>query len=143
MNFNEFITKYNGKPVDFDGMYSNQCVDLMREYIARVVAQPQGQAGAADFWTAYDKDPVLKLLFDKIPNTPNGIPQPGDIMFWNKNKGGGYGHVAIFISGDVKKFISFDQNWGKPINKNMNDPCKKVTHDYTDILGWLHPKGAK
>ena len=33
MYIEEFINKYNGKKVDFDGVYGAQCVDLVRVYI--------------------------------------------------------------------------------------------------------------
>jgi len=138
MNFDEFIAKYLGKKVDFDGAYGGQCVDLFRQYNKDClgIAQPRGVNGAADFWTNYDSDPNLKNNFDKIPNTPTGLPQKGDVMFWNKNAGGGFGHVAIYIQGNVNSFVSLDQNWP------TLDKVTKTTHDYKNVLGWMRPKGG-
>lgn len=136
MKFPEFVNKYLGKKVDFDGAYGGQCVDLFRKYVQEVLGKPQpiGVVGAADFWTNYEKDPALKDNFDQIVNTPTAIPEEGDVMIWSKKAGGGYGHIGIYISGDVRQFVSFDQNWPS-INK-----CTKTTHNYTNVLGWLRPK---
>jgi hypothetical protein len=70
--------------------------------------------------------------FERIVNDPNGIPQEGDIIIWGKGVGP-HGHVAIFISGDVNKLVSFDQNW------NGVQKCIEVNHNYDDIIGWLRP----
>lgn len=138
MTFDEFISKYLGKKVDFDGAYGGQCVDLFRQYNKDVlgISQPRGVVGAADFWTNYDSDQNLKNNFEKIPNTPTGVPQKGDVMFWNKNAGGGFGHVAIYIEGNVNSFVSLDQNWP------TLDKVTKTTHDYKNVLGWMRPKGG-
>jgi cell wall-associated NlpC family hydrolase len=76
--------------------------------------------------------------FTKILNTPTGIPQKGDIIFWNTTIGSA-GHVAIFISGDAKSFISLDQNWSSP-SATKGSVAAKITHNYTGVAGWLHPK---
>jgi hypothetical protein len=70
--------------------------------------------------------------FERIVNDPNGIPQEGDIIIWGKGLGP-HGHVAIYINGDVMKFVSFDQNW------NNIQKCIEVTHNYDDVIGWLRP----
>ena len=68
MTIDQFITKYLGKKVDWDGAYGGQCVDLFRQYLNDVLnfPQPRGVVGAADFWTNYDSDPNLKNNFQKI-----------------------------------------------------------------------------
>lgn len=136
MTFDTFIKTYLGKKVDYDNAYGGQCVDLFRQYLHDVLglSQPKGVVGAADFWTNYSTDEVLYKNFDKIPNTPTGVPQKGDVMFWNKRAGGGFGHVSIFIEGDVTGFTSLDQNF--PTLSLVT----KTKHTYTNVLGWLHPK---
>jgi hypothetical protein len=47
---------------------------------------------------------------------------------------GPYGHIAIFVNGDVNSFTSFDQNY--PIGS----PCKLVNHNYNNVIGWLRAK---
>jgi len=136
MTLNTFITKYNGKKLDWDNAYGGQCVDLFRFYVHEVLDKPQPKpvVGAADFWTNYDIDPNLKNNFEKILNTPVNVPKKGDVMIWSKKAGGGFGHVGMFIEGDVNRFKSFDQNWRA---LNVSEPTE---HNYTNVLGWLRPK---
>jgi len=135
MTIDQFITKYLGKKVDWDGAYGGQCVDLFRQYLNDVLnfPQPRGVVGAADFWTNYDSDPNLKNNFQKIANSPTGVPAKGDVMVWNKKAGGGFGHIAIFLEGNVNLFTSLDQNW--PTLSKVT----KTVHNYTNVLGWLRP----
>ena len=135
MTLQEFIDKWLGKKCDWDGYYGGQCVDLFRQYVQEVLVfpQPKGVTGAKDFWTNYDTDPALYEHYEKIPNTPEGLPSKGDVVIWNGKAGSGYGHVAIFISGDLQKFTSFDENWP------TLDKCTLTDHNYTNVSGWLHP----
>lgn len=136
MTLDQFITKYNGKKVDWDNAYGGQCVDLFRFYVHEVLnlPQPKPVVGAADFFTNYDIDPNLKNNFEKILNTPVNVPKAGDVMIWSKKAGGGFGHVGVFIEGDVNRFKSFDQNWRA---LNVSEPTE---HNYTNVLGWLRPR---
>jgi hypothetical protein len=139
MTLQDFIYAYNGKHLDYDGEFGCQCVDEARYYFAEVCGlkdQPAGVVGARDFFLQYEKDPVLKKYFDKIPNTPEFVPDPGDIVIWDKTPGNIYGHIAIFISGDVRAFNSFDQNLP------AKAPCGIVHHTYSNVLGFLRPRKA-
>lgn len=136
MTFDDFIGKWNDRGIDFDGYYGNQCMDLMHQYIVEVLGLTDGRILAAD--TA--KDVYLKFssvignqYFEKIDNTPTGVPQKGDIMFWGQTVGTA-GHVAIYLDGDVNKFRSFDQNWP------TGSKCHLQNHDYSGVIGWLRLK---
>jgi hypothetical protein len=59
-----------------------------------------------------------------IPNTPSAVPVPGDIIVWNGWNGNPYGHVDVFVSGDINSFTGFDQNW--PIGSM----CHLQPHNY-------------
>lgn len=132
----QFVQKYLGKKVDFDGAYAGQCVDLFRQFCKDVldIPQPKGVVGAADFWTNYLTDPVLKTNFEKIQNTASFIPLKGDVMIWNKKAGDGFGHVAIVLEADINKFTSLDQNF--PTLSKVT----KTIHDFTNVYGVLRPK---
>lgn len=134
MTIKDFFNKWNGKGIDFDGYYGYQCVDLYRQYCQEVLGIPQSPkvTGASNIWESY-----LKEHFIEIKNTPDAIPQFGDIIIWNKYAGGGYGHVAIFDSGDVDSFTSFDQNWP------VGSLCHFQPHNYTNVIGWLRPKSIQ
>lgn len=134
MNYKEFFNKYNGKKVDFDGYYGAQCVDLFNKYLVDVLninnpIQMFPVASAFQIWD-YAK---TNTEFTRIENTPEGVPQEGDIIIWKKTSNLPHGHVAIFDNGDVNRFKSFDQNW--PIGSES----KLVEHNYNGVQGWLRP----
>lgn len=130
MTFDDFIKKYDGKGVDYDGHYGYQCMDLYRQYVNEVLKFPQSPAvtGAKDVWNTYLKD-----YYTRIDNTPDGVPENGDVVIWGETLGP-YGHIAICISADTKSFQSFDQNFP------AGSLCKVVKHDYKHVLGWFRPK---
>lgn len=134
MVLQQFINKWTGNPCDFDGVAGAQCVDLYRMYVKESLNFPQSAAlgingKASDIWKTY-----LLQYFERIENTPDGVPKEGDIVIWNDKAGGGYGHVAVFVEGTAKSFRSFDQNWP------VGSPPHIQGHYYTSVLGWLRPK---
>jgi hypothetical protein len=140
MTFDEFINKWNGKPVDFDGVYPNQCMDLMHQYAYEVLGITDktvlARPWAARVWTEFG----WPQFFDKIINTPNGIPQKGDIMIWKEALnyvpalGHGYGHVSMVTEANVWNFKSFDANWPTGSLPHIQ------WHNYNYVWGWLRPK---
>ncbi len=135
MDFDEFVKKYNGKATDYDGGCGVQCVDLAKMYMDKVLGiKPQSIGNAEAYWRRYDELPYLNKNFDRIPNTPDFIPQKGDIVVWDLRHGK-YGHIAIADGvGTTSYFYSYDQNWG---GKAM----KRVKHTYKDgFAGVLRPK---
>ena len=131
MTLNEFIDKYLGKKVDYDGYYGGQCVDLYRQYVEDVLGFPQspGVGGASEIWGS-----ASGKYYDFIVNGLYDVPERGDIVVWDRGVGGGFGHVAIYLFGDVNSFTSLDQNWP------TLDKVTKTKHNYTNVIGWLHPK---
>lgn len=126
----EFIKKYEGKYLDWDGNYGNQCTDLYRYYVKEVLGYPQSApvSGAADIWTSYPE-----AYYDKIANTPTNQPVPGDIVIWTRRYGP-YGHVAIVSSATADRFVCFSQN------DPTGSPSILKEYRYANIYGWLHPK---
>jgi hypothetical protein len=132
MTLDDFVKKYDGVGIDFDGAYGFQCMDLAHRYAVDVVGQDIPAVPAAkDEWTKNIPG------YDKIANSPTGLPQKGDIIIWGTEVGA-YGHIAIFLEGNLNTFTSFDQNW--PINSL----CHKQQHSYGNtsqgVLGWFHPQ---
>ena len=142
-----FVQNTKGKCIDMDGAYGCQCVDLMHFYIQNVLGIPRSdhniRGNAYPIYSGLGSSTTISsgsksVRLDKIPNTPSGVPQKGDIVFWSSNVGGGKGHVSIFINGNVNSFTSLDQNW---VNANSSHGSKAtvVTHNYNNVVGWLHP----
>ena len=128
MTAREFFAKYIGKYIDYDKALGYQCMDLYHKYVEEVLPgfPHPGQPYAAKLWDNYDPK-----YYDRINNGPLDVPQEGDILIWTN----GNGHVAIYISGNVMNFISFDQNFP------TGSPCHNQSHNYFGGLrGWLRPK---
>jgi hypothetical protein len=131
ISFQQFRDTYNGKGVDTDGAYGNQCMDLMHKYIVDVLGLSLSVLAAPSAYQAYQNGDTN---FTKIANTPTGVPQNGDIVFWNTTVGSA-GHVAVFVDGDVNSFNSFDQNWP------VGSLCHVQNHpNYNGVAGWLRFK---
>lgn len=140
----QFIKDWTNKPVDTDGVYPNQCMDLMHQYLIdcfgitdpAVLAAPSARL-------VYENFDNLKghEKFDRFANTPNGVPVKGDIfvfknpMGWDSVAKIYRGHVCIFLEGNVWNFRSFDANFGLSL-PHIQD------HTYDGALGWLRFRGT-
>lgn len=139
LSLDEFIKKYIGKTVGYpDGQYVGECLSSVKLFIKECfgISPPASGSGSAyGYWSNFPSP--LGTIFEKIANDPGVVPVPGDIVIWNTNAGGGYGHISIctIASADSAKFTSWDQNWG---GKEFHE----VSHYYTNVVGWLHPKGV-
>jgi hypothetical protein len=131
MTFQQFANKYNGKYAKHPMGLGKQCMDVYRLYVDEVLKLPQspGVIGAADIWNTYLKD-----HFDRIENTPEAIPQEGDIIIWQRASSLPYGHVAICANAGQLTFTSFDQNYP------TGSPCHFQNHRYVNVLGWIRAK---
>ena len=134
----QFIDKWIGKKLDWDNAWAGQCVDLFRYYCDEVleIDQPAGVWGAANFWSDFESDPVLVANFTKVENNADFTPLEGDVMVWNFNAGGGFGHIAMCTGENTgtQYFKSFDQNWSRV------SYCEIVNHSYKNVYGVLRPK---
>lgn len=125
-----------GKRIDTDGRYGAQCVDLIVQYCKTNFGwNPQGSGNAE----AYRTVTLPNSSWKRIQNTPDFIPQPGDIAIWNPTSGNGYcGHVAIVVSANINNFVSVDQNW-YGANGTTGSPAAQVTHNYSGFWGVIRP----
>lgn len=144
MTLSDFIKQWDGKYNDFDGRFGSQCKDLFSSYNRDVVGNPNYVSG--DAWKLWDNAPPE--YYDKIINTPTSVPQAGDVIIW-KQSFGGYGHVAIFVDGDVNKMRVFGQNYPKVTKLDAKNnviangsPCNISTMSYDKVQGYLRPKKA-
>ena len=139
MTFKAFIDKYNNKFYDMNGYPKDnpfQCMDLMRAYLKEVLGYGFFELPTTNFAKNVYKQFQPSKKFTKVKNTPMGVPQQGDIIFWDGpvlGVTGIAGHVAIFWDGDVNSFVSFDQNW------KTGTSCHLQRHGYRGVMGWLRP----
>ncbi len=136
--YKQFIEAHKGKALDYDGVAGCQCVDLAKYYLNEVFGlQPGAWGDAHDYYDNFNNVPQLKENFTRIANTPDFVPQKGDIMVWSSSLSkGGWGHIAICSGeGDTTWFNSWDCNW-----TGNHDPATKIKHNYNHVLGVLRPK---
>lgn len=150
MSLDEFVVKYQvqallkGQGIDTDGVYGPQCMDLMHEYIRSVLgisdlsilAAPTAAQVFINFSNLTGHD-----LFVRIANTPNGIPQKGDLIFFKPYPGlyGIAGHVCVYLDGDLYTLITYDQNyptWSLPAIRKHS----YVTANNGPCLGWIRKR---
>lgn len=135
MTYSEFVKKYLGRAIDYDGTSGVQCVDLAKLYIDKVLGVKPQSIGDAfcyydNFYSTY-----LKRYFLLIPYKKGVKAQKGDLVVWGKYYNGRseHGHIAIATgTQDGSSITTYDENWNGP---NM----KKVKHSLTGLKGFLRP----
>ncbi len=128
MTLTQFIKKYLGTKVDFDGRFGAQCVDLFRQYCAEVLEAPQPPAveGAKDL---IKKPGVLSVTKDSVLADYSR----GDVLIWGAAGSNPYGHVAILVSVyNTKYFIVLEQDGFK------QDGARLAFRSRENLLGCLY-----
>lgn len=138
MTLFEFVNKYHGKKVDFDGAYGAQCVDLFRQYCKDVLRAGHTGAveGAKDLFEKYSDLPAECKYFDRIKGASPAI---GDVCVWGATSTNKYGHVAICLAYDADNdvIIVFEQDGIK------QDGAKVAVRKRDNLLGVLRFTGGR
>ena len=75
-------------------------------------------------------------------NTPSFKAEEGDIVVFNRNYGGGYGHVAIVTKGNYDgkymKFQSLDLNWFGG-GSTKTEVAQRIVHNYDFPMWFIRP----
>lgn len=128
ISLTQFIKKYLGTKVDFDGKFGPQCVDLARQYYSEVLDVPQFPPveGAKDIIKYPGKLKVIKE--DALADYSSG-----DVLIWGASRTNQYGHVAILVSiYNTKYFIVLEQDGFK------QNGCKLAFRSRENLLGGLY-----
>ena len=133
-----YIKTLEGKGWDFDGAFGWQCFDLANMYWNKLFGHGLKGQGAADIPNVNNFKGKAKVY----NNTPSFKAQAGDIVVFNRNYGGGYGHVAIVLNGNqdgkYMKFVSLDQNWfGGGLAKT--EIAQRIVHNYDFPMWFIRP----
>jgi hypothetical protein len=129
-SFMEFVRRYDGKKVDFDGFNGPQCVDLFRMCCRDVYGIPHTGAvvGAKDLWFNYgtnrEKEFFVQLASD-------ASVRPGDVAVWDGTAGNKYGHTALVIAEWGDSLIVFEQDGFR------QDGAKIKLRSRVNLLGFL------
>lgn len=125
----EFISQYLGKTnIGNTPENKGECVGLVMKW-AEFLGLPHVWGHAKDLFNNAGAG------YTKIENSDYVFPQAGDIITWDKNMGGGYGHTAVATGkNNGNKFEVLEQN--NPTGKGV----RLYTYaDYSFVLGWLRP----
>lgn len=130
-----YLGKLKGYWWDFDGAFGAQCFDLANMYWNYLTG---GRLAGY-----YAKDIPFKNNFNGLAtvhkNTPNFLPQKGDIVVFHSGYGGGAGHVAIVWSANINSFVSLDQNWYGGAQSNPREVSQLITHYYDNPMYFIRP----
>lgn len=133
-----YLKSLEGKGWDFDGAYGWQCFDLANMYWYKLFGHGLKGEGAADIPNVNNFNGEAKVY----NNTPSFKAQAGDIVVFNRNYGGGYGHVAIVLNGnqdgEYMKFISLDQNWFGG-GSAKTEVAQRIVHNYDFPMWFIRP----
>lgn len=140
LTYAEFIEKYNGKSVDYDGYAGVQCVDFAKLYLAECFGIKCGTMGNAKEWLLnYDNNPILNENFDKIivnskrPYSTTKVIK-GDLGI---RASGTYGHIFVCDKVQNPSIDYYDEN-----GTGNHDKVTRRTKPYTNyyVSGLLRKK---
>lgn len=127
INLQDFVNRWQGKHIDYDGSFGAQCTDIVKQ------------------WEHENKWPVVRGNAIDVPrNAPSGNytwvknglrnkPDPGDIVIFNMAYP--YGHIGICTSADLVTLRVFEQN------NPLGGSCRIGTYPlYRNVIGWLSHK---
>lgn len=130
-----------GQRIDVPGSgYGAQCWDLPNYLFYKIWGfKTPGNARDIPFYNNYPRG------FQIIRNTPEFIPEPGDIAVWTAESDPWirWGHTDIVIGPSTKDYFwGVDQNWFD-VNENYGSPAAKVKHSYYGVTHFVRPPYTK
>lgn len=141
ITFDEWVKKYTGKKINYDGAYGVQCVDLAKHYIKNVLGvEPQAIGNAKEYWNKRKTSQYLKDNFDFItPKFKDSEIQKGDIGVDTKTASG-HGHIFIIDHCKNGELYYYDTNGD---GKGAGLTLRHKAYNSTRINGILRPKNQK
>lgn len=134
MTFGDFIVKYQGEKVDFDGEDGPQCMDLYRQYCKDVLCCPHtgtvNPDGAKALYLKFS-DRKEKEYFNRFSSR---LARFGDVIVWDRTEKNPYGHVAIVAAAYGDEVLVFEQDGF------VRDGAKFAVRGLRSALGILRPK---
>ena len=132
MNLQQFISKWDGKYLEVAGSAdaANQCTDAVNGYLRDVLSLPIVE------WTNAVDFPEKITGCEFIENTPDGVPNPGDVVVFKKygTYYGKKGHIGIITEATTSLMRIFEQIYP------TGSACKIGVHNYLGCRGWLRKK---
>lgn len=114
-------------PVDYDGSYGVQCVDLTKAYYAYLGCTPVRGNANEYAWNS------IPSGWSRIKYYSGFVAQPGDIAVWTYASSK-YGHVAIVLSADSSRMYVAEQNGGTHSGREWS-----YSYSYGTFYGVIRP----
>lgn len=140
--FISFLKTTEGKQYDEDGYAAYQCFDYANTGWLKLYGHKLKGAGAADIPTQNNFIGEATVY----NNTESFLAKPGDLVVFNRNYGGGYGHVAWVIEAALNYIIVLEQNWlgggwtsGGIWNGTGWETVTKRKHSYDFPMWFIRP----
>lgn len=134
----KYLYSLEGKGWDYDLAFGWQCFDLANKYWHQLFGHGLKGAGAADIPNVNNFNGEATVY----NNTPSFKAEEGDIVVFNRNYGGGYGHVAIVTKGNYDgkymQFQSLDQNWFGG-GSAKTEVAQRIVHNYDFPMWFIRP----
>ena len=128
---NSYLSKLKGKGWDFDNAFGWQCYDLTNQYFNYLTGGRLYGLYAKDIHT--DNKAILEKYGTIYKNTPNFLPQKGDIFIMNGRYGQGAGHTGVVWSANLNTYVGLEQNWYGG-GRYKTEVAQLVTHSYDNPL---------
>ncbi len=129
----DFINEWNGKTIDYDWVYWNQCKDFTNQYTKEVFdyESPKGNA-----YEVYSKDWGDRC--EKFLNTPDFLPKQWDIIIWNIWE---YGHIWVVVNATLSNMTIIDQNTGNGNWDGLgNNKIRVHIYNYNNVHWFIRIK---
>lgn len=131
-----------GKQYDVDNYAGYQCFDYANAGWMQLFDYRLKGEGAADIPNVNNFNGVATVH----QNTPEFLAKPGDLVVFNRNYGGGYGHVGWVISATLNTLTVAEQNWlgggwtsGDIWNGSGWETVTKRQHNYDFPMWFIRP----
>ena len=150
----EWLNTAEGVPMDPDGAYGNQCVDLVDQYGQDIFGVPWnvcvgGVVGAKQLLDAAPDKYWIRV--DNDPNDPNLVPPRGAVVVTGGDYLNQWGHTYACLGADVNGVDAIQQDGFAAPTKFVNGgwysnkPAHRARLPYAaagmgTTLGWLIPR---
>ena len=124
-----FVSDWNGKYLNYDDSVPDQCFSVANAWAKQYL-------GLHDFTGEFAAGIIGQggSDFTRIDYGLGKYPPPGAIVVFHECPAQGItaaGQVDVCISATPESFMGFDQNWAPDRH------CRRITHDYQGVAGWL------
>lgn len=135
MNLEDFIKRYSGQVVSFDGVPENAggSMQLIATW-CKNLELPYRWPSPQDWFNSRNDDNFTEYWQYYYAGDVGAVPLPGDIVIFEKDLPGsdGEGHASIFIETAGEDWKGFDADWDGEVAHVQH-------HTWVYVKGWFTP----